>query len=52
MAIEKVREYTLQSKDIPLIDFSLYKKEQVINYTQNTTYRIHIDKIYEENAAL
>lgn len=52
MAIEKVREYTLQSKDVPLIDFSLYKKEQVINYTQNTTYRIHIDKIYEENAAL
>ena len=52
MAIEKVREYTLQSKDVPLIDFSLYKKEQVINYTQNTTYRIHIDKIYEENAVL
>lgn len=44
--------YVLRSKDIPLIDFSLYAADEVIFDAVETAYSIKIDKIYFENKYL
>lgn len=44
--------YTLRSKNIPLISFSLFEYEEKEFGVTNKIYTIHIDKIYQENSTL
>lgn len=47
-----VNSYTLRLKDIPLIEFSLYKTlKQGLNLV-SFSYVLHIDKVYDEHKAL
>lgn len=47
-----ITTYTLRSKNIPLISFSLFEYEEKEFGVINKTYSIHIDRLYQENHAL
>ena len=47
--MELVKNYTLRLKDIPLVKFSLLKNRSLVNYTENITYHLKINKVYSEN---
>ena len=47
--MELVRSYTLRLKDIPLVKFSLLCNRSLVNYTENSTYHLKINKIYSES---
>ena len=47
-----VSSYVLRSKDIPLIDFSLYVSQELAFDTIVSNYTIKIEKIYSENKHL
>ncbi len=47
-----VNKYSLKSKDISLIEFSLYKIRQFAVDVFNDTYKIEIDRIFNENREL
>mgnify|MGYP000432324989 FL=1 len=52
MTEEKIKTYTLRSKDRALIDFSLYQREASSQHSSDETYRIEIDKIYSDHEGL
>lgn len=52
MTEEKIKTYTLRSKDRALIDFSLYQREASSQPPSDETYRIEIDKIYSDHEGL
>ncbi|MDO4755136.1 MAG: hypothetical protein Q4A54_02255 [Parabacteroides sp.] len=47
-----VSSYVLRSKDIPLIDFSLYVSNEIVFDTLEANYSIKIDKVHTENKHL
>lgn len=52
MTEEKIKTYTLRSKDRALIDFSLYQREASSQHPSDEIYRIGIDKIYSDHEGL
>lgn len=51
-SLKNTVSYTLRSKDIPLISFSLYEYEEEEFGVTDKVYSIHVDKVYNENFAL
>lgn len=49
---KNIAQYTLRSKDVPLISFSLYELEEEAFGLKNRVYSVQIDKIFIENQAL
>ena len=49
---KNIAQYTLRSKDVPLISFSLYELEEEAFGLKNKVYSVQIDKIFLENQAL
>ena len=49
---KNIAQYTLRSKDVPLISFSLYELEEEAFGLKNKVYSVQIDKIFYENQAL
>lgn len=49
---KNIAQYTLRSKDVPLIFFSLYEFEEEAFGLKNKVYSVQIDKIFYENQAL
>lgn len=47
-----LEQYALQSKDTPLVDFSLYEETNYYDGVASSAYRIKINKVYEEHHAL
>ena len=52
MDYELVEKYTLRSKNVPLVDFSLYSTKEEAFGTFDYIYSIKINKIYDENYQL
>lgn len=49
---KNIAQYTLRSKDVPLVSFSLYELEEEAFGLKNKVYSVQIDKIFYENQAL
>lgn len=49
---KNIAQYTLRSKDVPLISFSLYELEEEAFGLKNKVYSVQIDRIFYENQAL
>lgn len=49
---ELINEYVLRSKDIPLVKFSLFKEIETTEGVIQETYKIQIEKKFEENKHL
>lgn len=52
MARKEVRKYTLKTKDIPLLDFSLIRVTSQVDFVAYDRYQLDVLHVYEENRAL